>query len=431
MAEPWKAKSYSPLDMALGTLFPPYLRIKGNQINQENREQAWQSRYEKTKLIEEELDNRKKAEERKQIKQLADVMSFMQSKKIPNEPNPTEGPLRQNPETAQPYFGPDMATVPGISPQDALIRGLYEGLDPTILRESIKAGTPESAKPLKPVGSTVDILDAQGKPKKYQPVIDEAGNISLKEIGVPVPKAGSAEKNPTRHSELKRLHDEKQISDKQYLDALLNAGKTDVNVSVDARTMPLTDTNVSAVQKELIEETKKLDSFDRAMNLWQPEFSTVTFQVPTAIRQKIDRLVGSKDPNAYVSALKDVKDPQMAAYLRWEFETDLSYNLMRKFLTGVAGGEYEMKQYEKMLPSKKQGPITYINKMYEWQAISRMTANKLQGYLREGIPLTQSLKSSALDESISEFQMQQFTRNQFNAQGDLIKNKGDALLGQN
>jgi len=146
------------------------------------------------------------------------------------------------------------------------------------------------------------------------------------------------------------------------------------------------ETRKKTIQELMFEVDPQLRTFDRIDELWTPTFSTMGFQIHAGLRNFVRRIDSQTLDSAINFAFPSTKgqDTKFRQFYQWAFEARISFLKMRKWITGVAGGEKEMKDIELALPNLGDGAERYRAKQDEWRVIIENTRDALENALVSG-----------------------------------------------
>lgn len=123
-----------------------------------------------------------------------------------------------------------------------------------------------------------------------------------------------------------------------------------------------------AIEKEIIEVDKQIARFNRMENLFKPEYLTFQGRSKAWLSKQVDKL-GFKTDTEFLQSATKFRNESKATFLAY-----------RKWVTGVAGGEEEMKEIAKAFPDvDRNSPAEYMANLEE----SRFWARTVSKWLRE------------------------------------------------
>lgn len=160
------------------------------------------------------------------------------------------------------------------------------------------------------------------------------------------------------------------------------AGATNINLGQEGLQKPV----VTELQKNIIKASGQIETLNEIEQSFKPEFLTWAGKGEKFIRRQMDKAgvaTGEQKQETY-------------AYQDWYAPAKQSFLEYRKWITGVAGGEKEMKEIAKSYPDPdRNSPTEYKANLKRTREIIRKIQNVQKTFLEEGI--TKPTKRQVLD----------------------------------
>lgn len=196
-------------------------------------------------------------------------------------------------------------------------------------------------------------------------------------------QAGQQAKPPTtREFKVGNKYVTKQWnSEARRWDVVSEAGRYrpgSTNVTVGGTTIqnyPLPRRAAGAVIKEVMSFDDSLIRLNRMTGMYKDEYSTYKGQAKGWISSKLEK-AGVK--------IED-REKYLAGYSKWVQESGQFFNAYRKFITGVAAGEKEIKLLHDTIPNVNDSPTEYKSKMTSLVALTQQLRNRHFDALKLGL----------------------------------------------
>ncbi|RJO62353.1 MAG: hypothetical protein C4542_04355 [Dehalococcoidia bacterium] len=325
--------------------------------------------------VQKELQKRQEKEYNDTIKAIVDVIGATKERQtqVPDFNYPAgPGPMMDNlqTETVPPSLTPEQALISLLQYADRAPRATE--MAGGILQNQI---TPEQV-PVTPMMTDQGILLA---PQKVAPA--KAGTV------LPYTKTSKdREPQPTSASELARLNKEGKISETDYIDRLLKTPGTTINVN----TGELQKATVTDLEKRIIDANESLTKLQEIDKMYDPNFLTYAGRGKAAGLSVLNK-AGALEKSDFLKR----RSAWHGAQKQWSL-------LVRKFITGVAGGEREMQEIMGSLPNPdKDSPIEYRAKWGSQRDILRTTIRLLDEFRQMGIePTPEQMRQKLMEASV-------------------------------
>lgn len=195
--------------------------------------------------------------------------------------------------------------------------------------------------------------------------IPAAGAEQMRQLKFPTAEKPLKPPTVTTATELKRLNADGLISDADYIDSLLKKGTQSPLGAPQKST-------IGNLEKRIIAADIALEKMDVIEGLYRPEFLTYKGKGRKWILAEANKL-GVIDSSQYLTQ-----------YSAWKSQQKLMSLYIRKEITGVAGGEKEMKEIMGNLPDPdKDSAIEYESKFERQKQIYVLTMKVLKKFRDE------------------------------------------------